>query len=261
MRRLITLGLAMILAIEFSIPAYAHYLWVNVDNFTPEAGEEITISMGWGHRFPEDEQLSASMLDELYIMDPQGKIIPLEIKPLGEEEIVSPVKIKLERPGTHLVVAKIKPGFMTITTEGHELQSKKGLQKAIKGYCYRISAKAIINVGQPFGNSFQKELNQRYQIIPLENPVNLKKDDYLSVKVILDGRPFSYSWVYATYAEFSPEQESFAYTTRADKEGVANVKILTSGRWLLLTSNEIPYPDSEEADVYYFTNTLTFEIK
>lgn len=261
MRRIVTFTLVVILGVAIASPALAHFLWVNVDNYSPKPGQQVTISMGWGHKFPEDEQLSVSLLEKLYIVSPEGKTIPLEIKPQGKEKVVAPVKVKLEKPGTYLVVAKIKPGFMTITATGHAPQSKKGLKDAVKGYCYRVTAKAIISVGEPSGKALQKKLDQRHQVVPLQDPGKLKKDDYLPVKMILDDKPFSYAWLYSTYAGFSPEPETFAYTTRADGDGKAKVKILKPGKWLILASNETPYPDREEADVYYFTDTLTFEIK
>ncbi len=261
MRRIVTHSFVIILAMAVAGPAFAHFLWVNVDNYSPKPGEEVTVSMGWGHKFPEDEQLSASLLEKLYLVSPEGKTIPLEIKPEGREKVVAPVKVKVETPGTYLVVAKIKPGFMTITATGHAPQSKKGLKDAVKGYCYRITAKAIINVGQPPGRALQKKLDQRHQVMPLQDPGKLNKGDYLPLKLVLDDKPFSYAWVYATYDGFSEEPETFAYTTRADGKGSAKIKVLKPGKWLILASNETPYPDREEADVYYFTDTLTFEIK
>ena len=260
MKRFVILGLAMILTGIFSTPVYAHYLWVNVDNYSPNTGEEITISLGWGHHFPEDGLLAADKLERMYLVSPDGKEIPLEIRPEGENGLVASVKVKLEKPGTYLVVAEKKSGFVTKTTEGYKYQSKKTLKGVVKSYWSEGSAKAIINVIQPSGSSFQKEISQRYQVIPLDEPGKLKEGDYLRVKVTLDDKPYS-TLVYATYAGFSTEKDTFAYTTRTSKEGIAKIKMLKSGIWLIKTSDEIPYSNAEEADVFSFTSVLTFEIK
>ncbi|MDO9575135.1 MAG: DUF4198 domain-containing protein, partial [bacterium] len=242
--------------------AYAHYLWVNVDNYNPEASEEITISLGWGHLFPVDSQIAADKIERVYLISPEGKEIPLELKAGKEKGLVLPVKIKLEKTGTYLVVVEKKSGFVTKTTEGYKYQSKKGLKGVIKSASSwsEGSAKAIINVEGTAGGSFQKAINQRYQIIPLDDPGKLKEGDYLRVKVILDGKPYS-TLVYATYAGFAAEKDTFAYTTRTDKEGIAKIKILKPGIWLIKASDKIPYPDTGEADNYSFTSSLTFGIK
>ena len=254
------LGLAIFLVGMVSSNAYAHYLWVNVDNYSPKMDEEITISLGWGHHFPEDGLPAADKLERMYLISPDEKKIPLEIRPEGEKGLVGSVKVKLEKPGTYLVVAEKKSGFVTKTTEGYKYQSKKGLKGVIKSSWSEGSAKAIINVSETSGNSFQKEISQRYQVIPVDEPGKLKEGDYLRVKVTLDDKPYS-TLVYATYAGFSTEKDTFAYTTRTSKEGIAKIKMLKSGIWLIKTSDEIPYPNAEEADVYSFTSTLTFGIK
>ncbi len=257
------LGLAILLVGMVSSNAYAHYCWINVDNYSPKVDEEVVISIGYGHRFPTDEVFKkAEDIESFYLVDPEGKILPLEVKTQGEgeEREVSPIKIRLEKSGTYLIVFEKKSKFLTKTTEGWKYQSKKGLRNVTKSYWSEGSAKAIINVGQASGNSFQKEINKRYQVIPLDDPGKLKEGDYLSVKMLLDGKPFS-AKVFATYAGFSTEKETFAYTTGTDKDGIAKIKILKPGIWLIKAHDEIPYSNLKEADVFSFTSALTFEIK
>lgn len=260
MRKFMILGFAILLMGIISSNAYAHYLWVDVDNYSPEAGEEVTVSLGYGHHFPEDGQIAADKLEKVYLISPDGKKLPLEIKPEGEKGLFAPVKLKLEKPGTYLVVVEKKSGFVTKTTEGYKYQSRKTLKGVLESFWSEGSAKAVINVVEGSGNSLQKEISQRYQVIPLDDPAKLKEGDSLRIKVTLDGKPYS-TWVYATYAGFSSEKDTFAYTTRTDKEGIAKIKILKSGIWLVKASDKIPYPDTKEADNYSFTSTLTFEVK
>ncbi|HIE27622.1 TPA: DUF4198 domain-containing protein [Candidatus Poribacteria bacterium] len=258
--RLIGLLLTVIVAGLISTPVYAHYLWLNVDNYYPKAGEEVTFSIGWGHKFPEDSQPRAEMVEKLnlYLIEPEGKKLALEIKAKGEEG-VEPIKVKLGKPGTYLAVLT-RATFSSKTTEGYFYKPKNQLKNVLKSSWSETVAKAVVTAGSPEGETFKKEVKQRYQIIPLQNPAELKVDDYLPVKILLDGKPYR-TWVYATYAGFSAEGDTFAYTTRADKEGIAKVRILKSGVWLIKVSDEIPYPNPKEADNYSFKSTLTFEIK
>ncbi|MBC2696519.1 MAG: DUF4198 domain-containing protein, partial [Desulfobacteraceae bacterium] len=60
---------------------------------------------------------------------------------------------------------------------------------------------------------------------------------------------------------FSTEKNTFAYATKTNKDGIAKIKILKSGVWLIATYYKEAYPDTEECDQYKLTSTLTFEVK
>jgi uncharacterized GH25 family protein len=222
-------------------------------------GEEVLISFGWGHRFPRDGMIKADRLKKVYILDPEGKEIPLEVQK-DEKGYAMPIKVKFDKPGTYLIVAERKSGFISKTTRGYFPKPKDELKSVIKALWSEGSAKAIVNVEKPSGIPFLKAIFQRYQIIPLENPWNLKPGDKLGLMVILDGSPYR-SWVYAVYEGFTDEKDTFAYATRSNKDGVAKIKILNPGIWLIKADEKLPYPDKSKADYYSFTSTLTFEVK
>ncbi|HAX61027.1 MAG TPA: hypothetical protein DCX95_00480 [Elusimicrobia bacterium] len=245
---------------------HSHYLWLNVDNYNPPPGEEITISVGWGHKFPKDGEAKASGLDKLFVINPQGKTIPLEIKS-NEKELVEPVKIKLKDAGTYLIVLTKKSGFSSKTTKGYRYKSKKELEKegfnVLNASWSEGVAKAIVNVGAPESESFKKEIENRFQVVPLQNPKNLKKGDVLSLKVILKDKPEGEhsAFVYATYSGFSNEKDNYCCAVKPDKNDIAKIKILQKGIWLVYAPQELKYPKPDEADRYSYTDTLTFEVK
>ncbi|MBW1689400.1 MAG: DUF4198 domain-containing protein [Deltaproteobacteria bacterium] len=261
MKRTFILGVALFIftAGVIAPPAYAHYLWLTVDKYNPNPGEEINIFIGWGHKFPRDSEPRAKMVSKmtLFIINPQGKKIPLSIKPKAEKG-VAPIKVMLKSPGTYLAVLAMKT-FVSKTTEGYFYKPKDDLKNVLKSSWSETVAKAIINVGSPGGKTFSKELRYHYQIVPLENPINLKEGDLLPVKVMLNGKPVR-TWVYARYASFSQYKDTFAWTTRTNKEGVARVKILKKDLWLIKTNDSLPYENLKKADKYSFTATLTFEM-
>lgn len=258
MRMSLIAALALVLC---ATPLWAHYLWVNVDNYHPKPGQEITISLGWGHLFPNSPPPKADRIEKLYIVSPEGKIMPLEVKPGGEEGRVAPVKVRLEKEGTYLVVAEPKSGFVAKTTRGYVRgKTKKELKNVIRCFWSESCALAVINVGEAFTDTYKKAPERRYQLVLLENPVKLRVNDILPVKVMLDGKPHR-TWVYATYSGFSSKKDTFAYATRTSKEGVAEIKLLKEGIWLVKASDKLPYPNLDEADEFSFTYTITFEVK
>lgn len=260
------LCMAVVLVVTISSSVYAHYLWLNVDNYNPKVGEEIIISVGWGHKFPKDSEPSVNRLDKLFLIGPDGKTITLEIN-VKEERDVEPVKIRLKKAGTYLAVLTAKAGFVCKTTKGYFYKSKKQLES--EGFTVlwsawsESSAKAIINVGSPKGEAFKKEIGQRFQIVVLEDPAKLKKGKYLPVKIVFEDKPagMHVGFVYARYVGFSEEKDTFCYTTKPDKEGIARIKILERGVWLIYVPEKIPYSNPEEAEECSFTSTLTFEVK
>ena len=238
--------------------ASAHVLWLQVRDYTPQVGEEITLTLGYGHYLPAREFMPGEDLEKIYILDPKGKKIGIkrysDVEYKGEKP--------LNREGTYLVVAKKKGGFFTKTTEGYKRgRSKKGLKNVIKCTYSEKYTKAIVNVGEARGKNFSKVLGHDLEIISLADPGNLAEGDYLPVKITFKRKPLAYQPVYATYLGFSTEKAAFAYTTKTNAEGIAKIKIIKSGIWLIKVSYTEPYPDPEECDEYLYETTLTFEIK
>jgi len=251
------IALITVLSLVFVSQADAHYLWLNVNNYNPEPGEEIAICIGWGHRFPQDGQPRMEMVKKmkLFLLEPDGKKIPLKIE---FKKGIKPIKIHLKKPGVYLAVLGIKT-FVSKTTEGYFYKPKDELKDVIMSKWSETTAVAVINVGHP-GNVALKELKEcKYQILPFKNPAALEKGQILPVKVIFEGKP-SRTWVYATYAGFSEFKDTFAWTTRTDKKGIAKIKILKEGIWLIKTDMRTPFSNPKKADESYFISTLTFGI-
>jgi len=253
------IGLCIILILGAACyQADAHDFWLEVRDYTPEIGEVITLTLGYGHYLPSREFMPNKDLEEIYMLDKKGRKTGFNR--------YSDVEFRGEKPfkeeGTYLVVGKRKGGFFTKSTEGWKKgYSKKGLKNVIKCTYSEKYAKAIVNVGRPGGKVFSKMLGHDLEIIPLANPGDLTEGDYLPVRIIFKGKPLPYTPVYATYMGFSTEKNAFAYTTKTTPDGIAKIKILKSGVWLVRTDHEEAYPDSKECDHYKFAATLTFEVK
>lgn len=238
--------------------ASAHDLWLQVRDYTPQVGEGITLTLGYGHYLPSREFMPNKDLEEIYMLDPDGKKIG--IKPYSDVEYRGEKPLKQE--GTYLVVAKKKGVFFTKTTEGYKRgHTKKGLKNVISCTYFAKYSKAIVNVGKTGGKTCSKVLGHDLEIISLADPGVLTEGDSLPIKIIYKGKPLAYQPVYATYLGFSTEKNAFAYTTKTTPEGIARIKMLKSGIWLITTSHIEDYPDPKECDQYKFASTLTFEVK
>lgn len=238
--------------------AIAHDLWLEVRDYTPEVDDDITFTLGYGHYLPAREFMDKKDLEEIYMIDQKGNKVDIKSYSDVEFKVDKPLKKK----GTYLIAAKKKGGFFTKTTEGYKRgQTKKGLKNVIKCTYSVKCSKAIVNVGKAGGKIFSEILGHDLEILPLSDPGALAQGDYLPIKVIFKGKPLASNHVFATYVGFSTEKNTFAYATKTSKEGIAKIKMLKSGVWLITTYHIYAYPNPKECDQYKLTSSLTFEIR
>jgi len=254
-RMLQVISICIIAIASLCTQAYAHYPWINLVDYTPEVGEALKMTIGWGHRYPLDGFLKRDALESIYILGPGGK--KQTVSSSSELELQSEEGIS--EPGVYILAAKRKAGFYTKTTQGGKSCSKKGLKNVIKCSYSHMCTKAVVNVGEGKGK-VDLRVDHPMEIIPLVNPADLRPGDYLPVQVLLKGKPFK-GKIYATYVGFSTEKDTFAYSTSTNKKGKGKIKILHSGVWMIKADHEEPYTDQTECDVESFVSTLTFEVK
>lgn len=242
----------------FPVWAPAHDMWLEMQDYTIDAGEDLSLTLAYGHHFPARGVMDKDDLEEVYVLDGKGQ--RMDIK--ADANITYKTVKASKEEGTYLVVAKKKGGFFTKTTEGYKRgQSKKGLKNVIQCTYSAKYAKAIVNVGTAGGKAYSKVLGQDFEIVPMADPGTLAQGDYLPVKILFKGKPLASAQVLATYMGFSTEKNTFAYATKTDKAGVAKIKTLHYGVWLITASNIQDYPDEQECDQYKFSSSLTFEIR
>jgi len=250
--------LSLFLLAAMVAPVLAHDMWVDVRDYTPAPGEEVTMVLAYGHHLPAHGFLPKESLDEIYLLDPKGN--RMEIQAYSDVEYKS--QKALAQEGAYMVVAARKGGFWTKTTDGYQPgKSKQGLKNVI-GCTYSAKySKAIVNIGAGTGDLLAKPLGHELEIVALADPARLRGGDMLPVKVLFRKKPLSGAQVLATYVGFSREKNTFAYATKTDASGMAKIRVATPGAWLVAVHHKDDYPNPAECDQYSFAATLTFEIQ
>ena len=143
----------------------------------------------------------------------------------------------------------------------HKSGPKTGLDGVILSLYFEQYAKALINAGGT-NSSFSKPVEHTLEIVPLQNPAELKVGDFLPIQVLFRGRPARFCSVYGTYAGFSSEDD-FAFAAVTDSEGKAKIRILHYGPWMVKATVKLSAPESfkDKCNEMSYTATLTFEIK
>lgn len=253
-----TLSLASIIlcaALVFPGLCLAHFPWLNAEDYSPDQGAALSLTIGYGHSYPFAGFLSKDKVEDLVLKGPSGKAPTLYFT--SDFEIKSSENITT--PGAYVVGASKKPGFYTKTTEGGKQVSKKGLKNVLKCSFSHNFMKAVVNVGDVKGR-VDTLLGHAMEIVLLKNPAELRAGDSLPVKILYKGKPWA-GQLTATYAGFSTEKDTWAQTLKTDKNGMTKISLKHGGYWLVRVSQEERYADSGECDTETFNATLTFELK
>jgi len=130
---------------------------------------------------------------------------------------------------------------------------------------YSKHVKAILQVGDRTGGSFEQALGYPAELVPLRNPYELAAGETLEVRFLRAGAPVPDHPVYASYEGHHGHDEAGAHieavSMRTDADGVARIPLEAAGRWYVRTIHMVETTD--EPDVDYESNwaTLTFEIR
>ncbi len=272
MRKKIVISGLLISAVFFFIEqVWACHPWINVNNYKAKTNSAIRFHMAYGHNFPFGHSFfDNDKVEKLYMLAPDGSKENPDLRLLGKDKY-SQTQFESKNDlteGTYLIVMESKGNFIAKTDKGYQRKPKselkefnvKGSVKYSQNFC-----KAIVNVnGKSSVDSYSKVLGHGLEIVPLKDPGQLRTNDTLPIRILHNGEKIDESiMVYATYMGFSNESDAFAYTAWASssRDGVARIRLLQPGIWMLFVNHKFSYPDSEKADKFSYQSTLTFEVK
>jgi uncharacterized GH25 family protein len=252
-------SLSLLVAVIQTAPAYAHDGWVLMKDYVVKPSTQATMNPVSSHVFvvPGKDFMTHDKVASATFVGPDGAEI--ESTPVETDAYLSSSALKTK--GSYLAVVKQQGGFYSKTPDGGVTKNKKEAPGAVECRFSEKHSKAIFTVGGSGGNSYAKELGLPMEIIPLQDPTTVKVGGGLEVKVIFDGKPAPYTVVFGTYAGFSDIPGTFAYTTSTNKDGIATIKLIKSGTWLLLAKREQSYKDPSVCDKQAYAGSLTFRSK
>jgi len=129
---------------------------------------------------------------------------------------------------------------------------------------YSKHVKAIIQVGHKHSGAFSARLGYPAELIPLQNPYDLKRGENLEVLFLKDGKPIANQPIYASYKGLHRHDDAGGHAEaiqlRTNENGVAKFQLAASGQWYirLIHMQEV---EDDEADYESNWATLTFEVQ
>lgn len=218
--------------------AQAHAVWV-----AQRAGEWALV-LGEG---PADDSYKPAAVKRVQARGKNGK--PIEtVKPLARER-----NIVLDGAASSAAVAvTFEDGYWSQQANGAWVAAPKsktpGARKAGYYLMYTTTLLASLpSMHEPFGHPLE--------IVPLTDPMTLKKGETLAVRVLFEGQPLSGAHVTADYVN-----DNHAPPALTDASGEARIVLHSSGLNVLKTSHSRARADRSEADEDGWSATLAFQL-
>ena len=247
--------------------AQAHELWVT-SPATAGANSQISGEIGYGHNFPAGEPIATERLaifKPLEIIGMDGKRYEMSQK--GENyQYLSKDKIPA---GAYWLNAVYQPTFWSKNKAGWKKVNMTEMPDA--EYCEqtRMYGKNIVNVGHDSADTavITRPVDHLLEIVPLDNPANVRVGELFKVKVLYKGEPLATVPVTATFEGFDltdrkkshkVEAQAFYDVTAAD--GTVDIIPLRQGFWKASVEYKADYADQKVCQKQASYSTLTFEI-
>jgi uncharacterized GH25 family protein len=122
---------------------------------------------------------------------------------------------------------------------------------------YSRYVKLLVQAGDKTDETFKKKTNLRLEIIPQQNPYQLKSGDYITCTILFDGKPLPHQMVKIWNKIGNNSILQNAYT---EDDGTVKFPISSKGPWMV---NTVKMKASEKpgADWQSFWGSLVFGIE
>lgn len=245
--------------------AQAHRVWVATDH--THGGQILKAKLGYGE-FPDFEPIAAERLSIFSR--------PMQLhSEKGSEDLVQKGKnyeYQSKKPvaeGSYIVSAAYQPTFWSKNQAGWKRESLKEMPDA--QYCEqtRMYGKNIVNIGHDSADTrgIVRPIGQLLEIVPLDNPANVRVGELFKVKVLYRGEPLAGATLTATFEGFDMsdrskthkvEAQAFSDVTAAD--GTVDIIPLRQGFWKASVEHKTDFADQSVCQKEATYSTLTFEI-
>jgi uncharacterized GH25 family protein len=259
----------LIVAAFISCPLlFAHEFWLMPSKFRVKINESVSLNFYvgedftgeiWGKRRERMSKLTHFM----------GKN-QIDLTASAIQSDSNEVMLNFDKEGTQVLTMQSKNSFIALEAakfndylkdDGidniYQLREKNGdLDKPSKEL-YRRCAKTLIQVGTKKGNTFKRNTGMPLEIIPLQNPYNLKIGDKLTVKVLFNGQPLTDKMIVTWHK--TPTTKTVHQKLRTDAKGLMTFPLDKNGQWMVSTVQMVAVENNPEANYQSYWGNLTFE--
>lgn len=225
-------------SVLFVSPVRGHHLWVVED----EDGYVVA-------RGKASERLDAynpRCVKDFVAFSSDGMRIPSE--KIRRVDAPEQVRFRTSQKAS-LVGVSCDWGYRVNTTKGKKFLTRSEAEKAglrvINSFFSTQYAKVLFNEGA----RTTEAIGMRFELVPLENPLQIAEGEDLPLQVLFNQKPLPETPV------FTKDGHEF----RADGEGVCRVKVGKQGLQLFMAKHKVPVEDDPKKDYHIYRTFLVFE--
>ena len=270
MKTKLVLGLGLCLALL--APAFAHDLFLKLDSFFVSVNEKISIKVLNGSFQASEGSVSFSRLKDLSVVSPKGIRSHPQEADFTTEETTSILHMRPAEAGTYVVGLSTMPREIDLkATQFNEYLAEDGIPDTLAERArkkeltkdvrerYSKHVKTIFQAGDLRTDSYRTILGYPVEIVPQKNPYKLKVGEMLEILCLKDGKPLVNQFVMSGF-ESREGKLIVRENVRADKKGIAKIKLTDAGKWYVKFIHMMPIADPK---INYESKwaSCTFEVK
>ena len=236
-RLVLAAGLGLAILLSGARAVFAHGVWI-----AQRAGE-WTLVVGEGSADDAYEPSAATILEA---RDERGKAVTVGLRRQQRNAVLD------RSEASAAVAASYEDGYWSQGADGSWVAGRKSnVPGAVRTGYYMMYTTTLLAPSR----SPHRPYGYPLELVPLEHPMRLKKDQLLKVQVLFEGTPLKGARVVADYLG-----DPHAPPSLADDNGVAEVPLQANGLNVLQVSHTRPRKDPTEADEDGWSATLAFTL-
>lgn len=246
----------------------AHEFWLQPLKFVVKTGENITVNFRVGEDFFGEPWTFTK--DSIVKVELHHKNTVRDLKTSIVEGTKNNLQTPLPNEGTYLLVLQSKDAYSDLEAEEFNAYLKK--DELDDAYAHRSKTntlekngtefysrytKLLVQAGEKTDNTFRKEIGFPVEIIPEQNPYNLKLGDPVQFRILFQGKPLfgAKVRVWNFYNNRTTVQNIYS-----QQDGTISTHISNRGSWMVSFGKMIP-SKNPKADWQSYWASLVFGVK
>lgn len=251
-----------------AVCSQAHEFWLQPRKFRFNVGERLIVDFMVGENFEgEFWDMSRHKVERLEMLNRFGKA---DLLNQTKKTAGANLAYEFASVGTHLLALESNAAYLELDAAEFnayleedgldyilDLRKEKGIMNQPSREFYTRSAKLLVQSGDRTDETFQREVGLKFEIIPLQNPYDLKSGDYMGCKVLYHGEPAAHTLV-KVWSHIG--NRIFLQNIFTESDGTLRFPISNSGPWMVSTVRMVP-SQRTDADWESMWASLVFEIE
>ena len=265
------LSFILLLLGVLAVSASAHDLFLKFDSYFLRPNSKASVRLLNGSFRVSEGAVARDRMRDVSVVTPTGSVSHPEPTSWRDEGTTALLDLQTGEEGTYVVSVSTKPREIDLKAKDFneylahdglpdtlaERRKSGELGKDVREQ-YSKHVRAVFQVGEKRTDAYKTPLGYPVEIIPQQNPYELRVGQTISVLCTLDGQPIANQFLMAGWEPGRGKARTLS--ARTDSNGVARFRLAGAGKWYIKMIHMTPLKDPQ---LNYESKwaTLTFEIR